>query len=450
MTLTLPPPPSELRALLQLAGPVVVSQFATNALALVSTAVVGRLGETELAASAYAGAVYTLVFLPLLGTALAVSPRVAQAHGRGDRAGVERAGRAGLRLAAYLGGVGVPLLWLAAALLPLFAPDSVDHAQAGTALRLLSLGLLPSLAFTALRGVLEGTGRAGQVTWVALGAVALSALCSPALAYGWGPLPALGLPGAVATGAGAAWLMAALLWPAARRQLFAGGGPSPQPPGALEQEVRALFRVGWPIGVTIGAEGGLFTVVTLLMANFGPAVLAAHTVTLQAISAIFMIPLGISQATGVRVGQAAGAGDWPRARRAGGLGLALAVGVMLAFALLELLAPRAVLGAFINVNDPRNAALVLAATGFLRVAMLFQVLDGTQVTMNGALRGLQDTRFPLLASLLSYWVVGLGVGAWAAFGAGVGGRGLWFGLCAGLGCAAAALSWRFWRQTAPA
>ncbi|MFC4427922.1 MATE family efflux transporter [Deinococcus navajonensis] len=439
-------PRTELRALLTLAGPVVVSQFASNALALIATAVIGRLGTAELAAAAYANAAYYLVFIMLVGVMLSVAPRVARAHGAADAAGVRRALRGGLWLALALTAGCLPVMWLLAALLPHVAPADIRADLASTYLRIYALGMLPNLAFIALRGTMEGTGNPRVVTWISLLGVAAATLLSPALAYGWGPLPRLGLAGAAAASVLIVWGMAAALWPQVWGRVARPDGGDP---GAeARHEVRALLRLGWPIGLTLGAEGGMFTLTTLLMARFGPEALAAHNVTLQAITAIFMIPLGLSSATGVRVGQAAGAGDWRRARWAGLLGLAVAVGLMMGFAVLEVLAPRLVLGVFLDTSSPANAVVVATATTFLGIAALFQTLDGAQVTANGALRGLQDTRGPLLISLVAYWVLGLGLGSWLAFGQAFGGRGLWFGLTAGLTFAAVALVWRFLIRTA--
>ena len=445
--MTTPPAPTisttaELRALLRLAGPVVVSQFAANALALIATAVIGRLGERELAAAAYANAAYYLVFIMVVGVMLSVAPRVAQAHGAGDARGVARALGGGLRLALLLSAVMLPLMWALSFVLPNFAPAGVSRDLVAAYLRVYSLGMLPNLAFIALRGTLEGTGKPGAVTGVALTGVVWALLVAPALAFGWGPLPRLGLAGAAGASASAAWIMAALLWPLARRRVAYTG-----PLGPLGDEVRALFRLGWPIGLTLGAEGGMFSVTTLLMARFGPEVLAAHNVTMQTITAFFMVPLGIASATGVRVGTEAGAGRLPQARRAGLVGLGLSAAVMLTFAVIELAAPRTVFSVFVNVNDPANAGLIAAATGFLSIAALFQLMDGLQVTANGALRGLQDTRVPLLVSLVAYWVVGLGLGSVLSSVAGLGARGLWFGLTAGLTLAGLSLVGRFLYRT---
>ncbi|KEF34710.1 multidrug transporter [Deinococcus sp. RL] len=431
----------ELGPLVRLAGPVIMSQFAANALTLISTAVIGRLGTAELAAAAYANAVYYLLFLILSGVMLAVGPRAAQAHGRGDPAGVALALRGGLRLALGLTALALPLMWSIAALLPAFAPPGVRADLAASYLRLYALGMLPVLTFVALRGALEGTGQPRVVTVTALGGVGLVALLSPALAFGWGPLPALGLPGAAAASAMTAWATALALLPVALRRF-----PAP-PGGKVGNEVGALLRLGWPIGLTLGAEGGMFGVTSLLMARFGEEALAAHNVALQVITAVFMVPLGLATATGIRVAQAAGGGAADRVRRAGLTGIGLAAGVMLAFAALELLAPRLVLGVFVDAGDPSNAALLATGAGLLAIAALFQTVDGVQVTANAALRGLQDTRVPLLISLASYWGVGLGVGALLAFGLGLGPRGLWFGLTAGLSTAAGLLLGRFLRRS---
>ncbi|GMA15553.1 MATE family efflux transporter (plasmid) [Deinococcus metallilatus] len=435
-------PQRELAALVRLAAPVVVSQFASNALTLVSTAVIGRLGAAELAAAAYANATYYLVFIVLLGMLLAVGPRAAQAHGAGDGAGVALALRGGLILALLLAALALPLMWGVAALLPGLAPTGIRADLAATYLRVYALGMLPVLVFTALRGTLEGTGRPRTVTAVALGGVALVALLSPALAFGWGPLPRLGLAGAAAASALTSWATALTLLPVALRR-----APRVAGLGRVRSEVRALLTLGWPIGLTLGAEGGMFSVTALLMARFGSDALAAHNLALQVITAVFMIPLGLATATGIRVAHAAGAGDRAGARRAGLTGIGVAAGVMLAFALLELLAPRLVLGVFVDVGDPQNAALIGTATVLLTIAALFQTVDGVQVTANAALRGLHDTRWPLLISLTAYWLVGLGVGSLLAFGLGLGPRGLWFGLTAGLFTAAGALLTRFLRRT---
>lgn len=433
---------AELTALTRLAAPVVLSQFATNALALISTAVVGRLGPAALAAAGYANATYYLLFMMLLGMMLAVGPRSGAASGRGDPHGVTLALRAGLWLAGGLAALGTPLVWLVAALLPQLAPPDIHAMDAAHYLRVYSLSMLPALVLTALRGVLESTGHAQQVTKVALTGVLATLLLSPALALGLGGLPQLGITGAAGASVLTSWLMVALLLPFTLRRV-SGHVSGPE----IGHELRALLSLGWPIGLTLGAESGMFGVTALLMARFGSDALAAHNVALQVITALFMIPLGLSTATGIRVAQAAGADNMAGVRRAGFTGISLAVAVMLCFAALELSVPKLVIGIFVDVADPKNALLVKTATSMLAIAALFQTVDGIQVTSNAALRGLQDTRVPLLISLSAYWLVGLGIGSLLAFGLGFGPRGLWYGLLMGLATAAALLLWRFARRS---
>lgn len=446
-----PPAPDparpEWRNLMQVAVPVVVSQFASNGMVLIGTAVMGRLGTTELATVGYVNAVFNLGLMVLVGIMLSVPARIAAAHGARDQAALRVTARAGLQLGALLAlGFGA-LLWLAAPLIARRSPEGLDAGLILDALRVLALTLPASMGLMACRGILEATGQARTVTAALLGGVALSAGLAPALAFGPGPLPALGFLGPVLTTLMALWVVFLTLlrfaWPSLRP-----GAALPR--GAARQELRTLLKLGVPIGLTLGAEVGLFGVTSLLMAQFGTQTLAAHNVALQIITAAFMVPLGLSTAVGIRVAHLSGQGQPALARRAGVTGMQLAVGFMLSVSLLYLLAPGAVIGLFVNARAPENAALVATATGYLLIAALFQAFDGLQVTANAALRGLQDTRVPMLISLSAYWLVGLGLGALLAFPLALGGQGLWFGLTAGLFTSSLLLAWRFLHRARPA
>ncbi|MFC6619062.1 MATE family efflux transporter [Deinococcus radiophilus] len=434
---------TELLALVRLAGPVVLSQFAANALALVSTAVIGRIGQAELAAAAYGSALYYLFFVALSGVMLAVAPRAAAAHGSGDPQGVSRALHAGFRLALGLAAVALPVIYLLSTQLWRFAPAELDTGLVAVYLRIYALGMLPVLLFTALRGAMEATGRPALVTAIAALGVVSVVLVSPALSFGWGPLPTLGLAGAAAASALAGWLMFLGLLPLVLRRVAPLAAHTP-----IWPEVRSLFSLGWPIGLTLGAEAGMFSVTSLLMGQFGNQALAAHNVAFQIITALFMIPLGLSTATSIRVAQSVGAGRPGLARRAGLLGIGLAAGVMLLFAVLEVLMPERFIGVFVDAAAPANAGLVATAGGLLAIAALFQVVDGVQVSANASLRGLQDTRVPLLLSLTSFWGLGMPAGYVMAFVLDWGPRGLWYGLLVGLVAAAVMQLTRFLRLTA--
>jgi MATE family multidrug resistance protein len=200
----------------------------------------------------------------------------------------------------------------------------------------------------------------------------------------------------------------------------------------------------------LGLEVSAFSVTTFVLGGFGDAVLAGHQIALQSASMTFMIPLGIATATAVLVGQAAGRHDRRGVRRAGSLGIGLATVFMCLSALLFWLAPQVVIGLFVDLKAPQNLELVSNAVVFLGIAAMFQLVDGMQVTAQGALRGLKDTRVPMLLTLVAYWIVGIASGLVLTFVMGLGPRGMWFGLVAGLAVAAALLVQRFARLSSGA
>ena len=436
---------TELRLLLALAGPLILAQLAGTSMGFVDTLMVGRLGDVALAGIALGNTLYFFVLLLLTGVVLAVGPTVSQAHGAGDEEGVARAARQGLWLA--LGGtlLALPLFWNAEALLRLMGQPAETAALAGAYIRAVSWGFLPALGLTALRGLLEGLSNPRPIMFIALAGVGLNVAANDVLMFGRLGFPALGLIGTGYATTFVSWLMFALA--GLYVHITLGGYRifsrlrTPDP-----RTLRELFTVGWPIGLTLGFEVGLFSVTALLMGLLGATELAAHQIALQTASLTFMVPLGLSIALSVRVGQAAGRGDAAGVRRAGGVGIGLSGAFMVLTALAFWTLPRAIVGLYIDVRDPANATLVALAVTYLGVAAMFQVFDGLQVSASGALRGLKDTRTPMLISLFSYWGVGLGVGVWLAFGLGWGGRGLWLGLVAGLGAAALLLILRFVRN----
>jgi MATE family multidrug resistance protein len=201
-----------------------------------------------------------------------------------------------------------------------------------------------------------------------------------------------------------------------------------------------------PIALTLAFEVTIFNAAALFMGLIGPDELAAHAIALQIASFCFTVPLGMGQAVTVRVGRAFGAGDPDGIRRAGWVAFALGVGFMAFTALLMFAAPRVLVAIFIDVEDPRNAAVVGFALSFLMLAAIFQLVDGAQAVGAGMLRGLQDTRIPMMFAALGYWGVGLPLGVALAFLTPLRGTGIWIGLAAGLAAVAALMLWRWWNR----
>ena len=263
-----------------------------------------------------------------------------------------------------------------------------------------------------------------------------------ALMFGAGPFPSLGAAGLGYATAFVLWLQAAgFLLYLHRDPRFADLGLFARFEHPHWPTIRGLLALGLPMGVSIFMEGSLFVATALLIGRIGAVDVAAHQIALNVASVCFMLPLGIAMATTVRVGHAVGAEDRSAARYAVAAGFALGALTQAAAAALLVFG-----GAWIAGFYTRDAAVAGLAIGLMRYAALFQLPDGVQVLSAGALRGLKDTRVPMLITIFAYWGVGLPLGAW--FGLHLGGRapGLWIGLILGLSVAAVLLALRLRRQ----
>jgi MATE family multidrug resistance protein len=207
------------------------------------------------------------------------------------------------------------------------------------------------------------------------------------------------------------------------------------------RRIGALVHIGLPMAVTLLAEAGLFVAAALIISTLGEEVIASHQVAINIASLFFMIPLGLAMAITVRVGNAVGRGDERGVRYAGFCGIGLTLVTQMVSAGLMLSLPH-----FIAALYTRDPAVITLAAQLIMLAGLFQFSDGIQVASNGALRGLKDTRVPMAITLFAYWIVGMPVGWWLAFHHGMGARGMWMGLIAGLSVAAVMLFTRFWRS----
>lgn len=439
----------EVRATLALAVPLALTQLAQMAMGFVDVIMTGRLGSEAMAGGVLGSAVFFSLALVTIGVVIAVNPTVAQAVGAGDEAAIGRAARAGLWLATLLGVPLFVLMGFAEELLLLARQEPATARLAGDFLGALRWGLLPDLWFTALRGFCEGLGRPRPVLAIVLLASGLNAFGNWVLMYGNLGAPALGLEGSGWSTAFAMTTMAVALAlyvrfaPSLRVHRVFSGGWRPEWPA-----VRSLFRLGWPIGIALGLEAGVFGASTLLVGQFGTAALAAHQVALNAASVTFMVPLGIGMAAAVRVGQTTGAGDHDGAARAGFTAIALGASFMLLSAVLFWLRPEWVV--WVYTGGAGEAAVAEGAAALLFIAAVFQIFDGTQTTASGALRGLKDTRAPMVIAAISYWGVGMTAALALGFGAGMGATGIWWGLTLGLATAALLLTTRFrFRVRAP-
>jgi MATE family multidrug resistance protein len=319
--------------------------------------------------------------------------------------------------------------------------------NAGEYIRVLQWSLLPFLFFLVLRSFLAALERPGWALFMGLLAVPVNFGAAYALMVGSFGLPALGLVGVgLGTVISSTFMFVALaivivLDPKLRRYHVFGRFWRVDWP-----RYRTLWRIGVPIGLTLMFEVTIFNAAAMLMGRIGESELAAHAVALQIASFCFSVPLGIGQAVTVRVGRAYGAQDPQGVTRAGWTSFAFCTGFMVVTASLMMFAPHLLLGAFFDVNDPKNALVIDLARSFLVVAAIFQLVDGAQAVGAGMLRGLQDTRIPMIYAAFGYWGVGLPLGIILAFGTSLRGIGIWIGLASGLAVVASLMLWRWLRR----
>lgn len=424
---------SESRTLLGLALPVIIVQVGMMAMGVVDSLMVGRVSPAALAAVALGNLYFWGLSAFGIGVLMALDPVVAQAVGARDEPAVTRAVQRGMLLAV---GLSVPssLLFLTAE--PILAllgqPADVVPVAGGYAVRVMP-AVFPFYAFLVLRQSLQAMKRMRPIVVAIILANLLNVALNWVLVFGKLGFPAMGAFGSAWATSASRWLMAlgllALAWPQLGPYLTRIRGDVVRP-----RPLARMLALGSPIGIQFQLEFGAFGVIALLMGRLGTAAVAAHQVAINLASLTFMVPLGISAAAAVLVGHGVGRGDAPEARSAARAALTWGAGFMALMAVLFLALP----GELVGLYTPDREVLALGSA-LVSLAGLFQVFDGIQVVSAGILRGTGETRPPMLINVLGFWLVGIPVSLALAFGAGLGPRGLWWGLVAGLAAVAGLL-----------
>jgi MATE family multidrug resistance protein len=435
---------AELAETVRLAAPMALTQLGQVAMMTTDLALLGRLGDRIVAATALAHTVLFAAFVLGMGLVSAVAPLAAQAYGARQPRMVRRSLRVGLWASIML---GVPLtiaqLWGEDLLIAL-GQEADAAALAARYLMGLAWCLIPGWAFIALRNFMSAVNRPEPALWITLAAIPANGVLAYALIYGAFGLPRLDLLGAgIATTMVNAGMCVAAVWVAYAQHPF-------KKYRALGRFWRAdwplfgkLLAVGLPISGTFLLEYGVFAAAALLMGSIGTTALAAHQIALQTASIMFMVPFGISLAATVRVGQAAGRRDAVATRRAGFVALGLGTAFMAAMTLIVALTRGSIPHLFLGAEAADAAGTIALAATLLVLGASFFIADGIQTVAAGALRGLNDTRVPLLIAGVSFWVIGFAACYTLAFPAALGAIGVWIGLSIGLAVYAALLVWRF-------
>jgi len=420
----------EARSVFTLAWPLVLAEIGWMAMALVDTIMVGRLPNSAEAIGGVALGGVIFYTAAIFGGSLLFSldTKVSQSFGAGDLKDANHSLLNALYIVAPLAPALMAIAWLIGRALPEMGVNPGVLSQALPFLRAMNWSTLPLLLYFAFRRYLQAIDLVRPVTFALISANVVNLLGDWVLIYGHLGAPALGVAGSglstcVSRAYMAVVLFAAVLWQHRKKNL-----PLFQPPYMPDfRRIIELLHIGLPAGVQIFFEIGVFATVTALIARLDAASVAAHQIALNCASFTYMVPLGISSAAAVRVGQALGRGDARGAGRAGWTAIAMGAAFMSLAAVVLVLAPRMIVRIF--TPDP---TVMTIGVKLLLVAAAFQLFDGLQTVATGALRGTGETRIPMFSTFVAYWVIGLPLGYYLGFSRGLGAFGLWSGLALAL------------------
>jgi multidrug resistance protein, MATE family len=435
---------NEIKEFLKLAIPLISAQLAQSAIGLADTLMMGRIGAETLAAGGLASMTFTIFLFTAIGIVIGVSPIVAAAYGAGQKDRITQVTGQGYWLVV---GLTIPNMWCVAHVEVLMRQwgQAENTVVLGNAyLDIMQWGLFPALGFALLRSVISALSEVRPVMIIMGGGTVLNVLGNYALGFGKLGFPRLEIAGLAISSVFALWVMflALLLYiwknPALQKYRLLQAWPPLHFPVFKE-----IFWLGLPIGLSITLEFGLFTTITYLMGLLGTNLLAAQQIVFQTVTITFMVPLGMSQAATIRVAQWWGKRDRQGIRRAGQVSFAIGTGCMTIFAIAFLVFPEQIIGFYLDLSNPQNAAAIAVTKPILQIAAVAQIIDGLQKIAMGALYGLQDTKIPTLLSLVAFWGVGLTSGYLLGFHTNLGGVGLWIGQSIGVASAALVFIWRF-------
>ena len=436
---------NEARHLLRLAGPILTAQLAHQALSFTDTVMAGRVSAADLAGVAVGSSVWIPIFLFLYGVLLAITPMVAQLFGGGRIYATGPLTRRGLIVAVPLVVLAFLLFHNSACIFSWMDVAPRVGEIAAAYLKAIAWGLPAMALFFLLRNLSEGMGLVRPSMLIGLAGIPVNVVANYLFIYGKLGLPALG-------GVGCGWASCVTLWFMAgcmlctiwRMRQYGKTNffvlTCKHPPGGARQ----IFRLGLPIGFALLVESSIFALIALFLAPLGAMAVAAHQITLNYSSLIFMIPLSLSSAMTIRVGQAVGRGRADRARLVCRTGLIMNTGTAFLTAALTLLCAEAIAAVYTQDHQ-----VIAGAVGLLVLNAFYQVSDAIQVAAAASLRGYKDTRVPLLITVFAYWVIGLPLGYSLAltdvWGPALGARGFWISLIVGLSIAALLLGERLRR-----
>ena len=431
----------ESRLTLRLAVPLMIGQLSQMLLGVVDSVMVGHLGVMDLAALTFANSLFHVPFVFGIGLLSGISVVTSNSRGANDAAGARGSCRHGFFLATALGLVLFGISWWVSMHLDFFGQPAAVAERTTGFFRIIMASVIPALASIALKNHADALNRPWPPFWIFLGGVGLNIGLNWVMIHGRLGCPALGFEGAAwATLISRCAILAAMIFWLLQAKGLREWVPYRWFRVPDFKDLKRLLSVGMPASIQMTCEVSAFSLAGLIMGRFGSEAMAAHQIAITLAATAFMIPLGLSMALTVRIGEAHGAGEANRLRP-------IAISGWLLAACYSILAAAFFLdfGKFLASLFISAPAVIALAGSLLVIVGVFQLFDSLQVASSAMLRGLHDARIPAVMGFVAYWLVGLPVGAGLAFGFHLEGIGVWWGLAAGLFVAAITLAPRLWK-----
>ena len=432
---------SEYRTSLNLAWPVVVGQIGHVTVGVADSAMVGRIGAFPLAASAFANSLFVIPLVLGIGMAYGITPLSANLSGGENRSELGSILRNGLKLNLVFGFILAALLFALIPFLDQMGQDPEVARLSGPYFAVISASLIPMMVFLTVKQFIEGLGDTRTAMRISIFGNALNVVLNALLIYGWLGFPALGL-----IGAGYATLISRILMAAAmvvislRSERYSAYWSGLFRERANRDTIRSIVRLGLPTSLQYLFEVSAFAISALMVGSLGAVPLAAHQIAISLASISYMGASGISAAATIRVGTELGLKRPGKARRAGLVGLTLGVAIMMFSGLVFLIGRN-----WLPALYTPDFEVVQLASMLLIIATFFQLSDGLQVVALGALRGMEDVRYPTWVTFVSYWLIALPLAWFLGIKLGHGTFAIWGALAFGLTVSATWLVYRFWR-----
>ncbi len=435
----------ESRLTLRLAFPLIIGQLSQMLLGVADTVMVGHLGVTELAALTFANSLFYIPFVCGIGLLTGVSVFTSNARGADEPHEARRACRHGLYLSFAIGLLLFAGAWIISPHLEIFKQPAAVTARTPGYFLIIMASLVPALASLVLKSHADALNRPWPPFWIFLGGVLLNVFLNWVMIHGELGCPKLGFEGAAWATliARTAILIVMFIW-LNRAQSIKEWVPYRWLVIPEAATFKRLLSIGLPASVQMLAEVSAFSIAGLMMGHFGPNAMASHQIAISLAGTAFMIPLGLSMALTVRIGEASGAEAYSRLRPIVISGWLLGVGFSIISAICFLTLGEPIASLFVKTKEANTAEVIAVTTSLLVIVGFFQIVDSIQICSSAMLRGLQDTRIPAVMGFISYWIVGLPLCALLAYHFKMETRGVWWGLAAGLFVASITLAPRIW------